>query len=390
MTYLSDFPRTHIEINEAAVKSNLKFLKNSVAKNRTLSCVVKGNAYGHGFSTYIPLLYKHGVRHFSVYSALEAYEVSRHVNLKECTILIMGDLPLEALEWAIVNDIEFFVFDQHRLKNALDFSKRVGRPARIHIELETGMFRTGIGEGEVNKVINFIHEHSIHFHLVGLCSHLAGSESIANFTRVRSQIKEFKKLESLFDRQFQGVIKHLACSAASIRFPRTRLDLVRIGILQYGFWPSEETFVEYAMKKNQGKDQDPLKRVLTWKSYVMSKKTVPKGKFIGYGNHFLTNKNVNIAIVPVGYETGFSRSLSNQGQVLIRGKRCPVLGIVNMNCVTVDISDISEVHENDEVILIGSQKNQEISVASFGDLSSQLNYELLTRLPEDLPRRIKA
>ena len=162
--------------------------------------------------------------------------------------------------------------------------------------------------------------------------------------------------------------------------------MVRIGIMQYGFWPSDETLINYLSKKEE--KVDPLQRVISWKSKVMSTKEVNTGEFIGYGTTYLAHKKMKIATIPVGYAHGFSRSLSNQGRVLIKGKRVGVVGIVNMNLMTVDVTDIPEIQKGDEVVLIGKQGDLAISVASFSELSNQLNYELLTRLPYKIPRII--
>ena len=118
----------------------------------------------------------------------------------------------------------------------------------------------------------------------------------------------------------------------------------------------------------------------------MSIKHVPKGSFVGYGYTFLAEEDMKVAVVPVGYAHGFSRGLSNSGSVLINGSRVPVIGVVNMNCIAVDVTRADEVQHEDEVVLIGTQGEREISVASFGDMTNQLNYELLTRLPLNIPR----
>jgi alanine racemase len=120
----------------------------------------------------------------------------------------------------------------------------------------------------------------------------------------------------------------------------------------------------------------------------MNVKKVKTGEFIGYGTIYLAQKDMTIAIVPVGYSHGFSRSLSNIGRALVRGKRMPVVGIVNMNSMTLDVTDVPEVEKGDEVVMIGNQGALSISVSSFGELSELLNYELLTRLPKDIPREI--
>jgi alanine racemase len=131
-----------------------------------------------------------------------------------------------------------------------------------------------------------------------------------------------------------------------------------------------------------------IHRLMTWKSKIMAVKNVKKGEFIGYGTSFMADRPMKIATVPVGYGYGYSRGLSNQGIILVKGKRCSVVGLVNMNVLMADVTHIPSVEKNDEVILIGEEGDQEISVGSFSELSNQLNYEMLSRLPADIPRII--
>jgi alanine racemase len=171
-----------------------------------------------------------------------------------------------------------------------------------------------------------------------------------------------------------------------MNYPETVGNMVRIGIMQYGFWPNEETLIRY--NGNSRENDETLKRLLSWKSKVMTLKPIKKGDYVGYNISFQAYADMTLAVIPVGYAYGYSRSLSNIGKVLIHGQEAPICGIVNMNAVCVDVSHIPNVKKTDEVVLIGSQDQKTISVASFGEMSDQLNYELLTRLPYDIPRTI--
>jgi len=357
-----------------------------VSDDVQISHVVKGNAYGHGTSNFVPLAEKHGARHFSVFSADEAYNVLEYSSGK-CTVMIMGMLDNEQMKWAIDNDLEFFIFNENRLHQAKQFAEKMGKKAKIHIELETGMNRTGFQPDKVDDVTSFLLDNQEHLHFCGLCTHFAGAESIANYYRIKKQIINFKRAtRKVADKQIMPERFHIACSAAAMRYPETQLNMVRLGILQYGFFPSREVLIDYLGKHEI--EHYPLERILSWKSKVMDIKTVKSGEFIGYGTSYLANGDMKIATVPVGYSHGFSRSLSNQGRVLIRGQRTSVIGMVNMNAMTVDISQVEGVELGDEVVLIGKQGDLEISVSSFGQFSDQVNYELLTRLPNDIPRLI--
>ena len=376
-----------IELNKAAYQQNIDFLKKTFGKKVTLSSVVKGNAYGHGVTEFVSMAYDCGVSHFSVFDVEEAKLVKSQLQ-DQATIMVMGLVNDEDMEWVIDNGIEFFVFDKIRLTKAIKTAKKAQKKALIHIELETGMHRTGFEKKELNSVITILKKESKYLIFKGLCTHYAGAESIANYYRVDKQIKRFYEMYDQFSSQgLQPEIKHSACSAASMMFPETRMDLVRIGIMQYGLWPSPEVFVNYLNSKKS--KIDPLQRVITWKSKIMNIKSVNSGEFIGYGTSFLAERKMTIAVVPIGYSHGYSRSLSNQGRVLINGQRCIVVGSVNMNMMTIDVTDVENVKKEDEVVLIGNQGELNVSVASFSDFSNQLNYELLTRISKTIPRKIK-
>ncbi len=382
------FETSAIEISEAALRTNLGFIRQLIGPDTLLSCVIKGNAYGHGIEAYVPMLQAAGVNHMAVFSADEAVRVLASASEgPPPVVMIMGMLAGEEVDWAVRNGVEFFVFDLHRLQEAQDAAVRVGMPALIHIEVETGMNRTGFSRTGLADAVAFLKDHSSDFRIRGLCTHFAGAESIANHVRIRQQLKTFQNFDRwLRKRGIHPELRHTACSAATIRYPATRMDMVRIGILQYGFWPSREILINHISRLPD--PVDPLKRILRWTSQVMSTKSVRQGEFIGYGTTFLAEQDMVIATVPVGYSHGYSRSLSNQGRVLIHGQRMSVIGMVNMNMMLVDVTHLDgEVARGDEVALIGSQGDLQLTVASFGELSDQLNYELLTRLPANIPRR---
>lgn len=380
------FHTSFIEISRSALENNLRFIRNLIGREVRFSSVVKGNAYGHGIELFVPLAEECEVDHFSVFSTNEALRVSK-VSNGQSTIMIMGMIDNQEIEWAISNDVEFFVFELDRLQKALDVSKKVGKPARIHLEVETGMNRTGLEQQELPKAIQLLKENPYHLCFKGLCTHFAGAESVANYYRIKHQRTAYKKIKKQLQNEgLQAEIHHVACSAAALRYPNTLMDLARIGILQYGFFPSRETFIEHISDLKEPKD--PLARMITWKSRVMDVKNVKTGDFIGYGTTYLANRNMKIATIPVGYAHGFTRSLSNQGRVLIHGKRVQVAGMVNMNMMAVDVTNLETPKKGDEVVLIGYQGNLEISVSAFGESSSQVNYELLTRLPGEIPRRV--
>lgn len=384
------FDSSVIELSKAALRRNLRFLQQTVGPDITISSVIKGNAYGHGIDPFVPLAETCGVRHFSVFDANEAYRVRQCQTKPDTQVMIMGYTDTDGLAWSIENGVSFYVFDVGRLVEASGLADRIGVPAKIHLELETGMNRTGLRDADIQFVSQHIQKNQAHLKVEGVCTHFAGAETIANYKRVQDQITEFSMLCGRFAAKGLPVPpRHSSSSAAALTYPETRMEMVRIGIAQYGFWPNKETEMQYVLAGNDNAKRqycDPLRSVLRWSSRVMHIASVDAGQFVGYGTMYMTPRPQKIATIPVGYSHGFRRSLSNLGRVLIRGKRANVVGLVNMSMLQVDVTSIPSVEVGDEVVIIGKQKNARISVGSFSDMANLLNYEMLVRLPSDIRR----
>jgi len=375
-----------ITLKEEAVRNNILFLKQKLGKNVRISSVVKANAYGHGIEQIVPLFEKEGIDHFSVFDYDEAVRVHKSL-LSSADIMIMGWISEQNIKTTIENGFEFFVFNIKRLEKALYFAKELNIKAKIHIEVETGMNRSGLSNSKLKEAITIINENLDNFEVKGFCTHLAGAESVTNYKRITEQLKKYHKLLHILEQNnIKPEYKHVANSAASFVYPKTKMDLVRVGIMQYGFWSSAETFIYYT--RNKKTKTDPLQRVLGWESKIMAIKEVKTGEFIGYGTSYLAQSDMKTALVPIGYAGGYSRSLSNKGRVLINGQRCGVIGTVNMNMIIVDISNIPFAKIGEEVVIIGQQGNLEIKVSAFSDISDQLNYEILAHLPTNFERKI--
>jgi len=183
-------------------------------------------------------------------------------------------------------------------------------------------------------------------------------------------------------------MKHVACSAAALAFPETTMDMVRVGTAIYGMWPSPDIQNMHLLESTNNSRKPSLLRVLRWTTNVMHLKSVARDEFIGYGTAFQAARNMQVAVLPVGYSNGFPRELSNRGQVLIRGRKCPVVGLVNMNAAIVDVTQVPGVTVGDEVVLVGKQKNNVIPIRSFSEFSNALNNEFISRLPAAIPRRV--
>lgn len=376
---------SRIELSQSALRNNINFIRQKVGPAPVISSVIKANAFGHGVVEFVPMAEKCGIRHFSVASSFEAREV-----LAVCSaasrIMIMGILYDEDMPWVVANDIEFFVFNLERLEVALAAAKALGKQAVVHLELETGGNRTGLTETQLIEAVEFIKKHRASLQFEGICTHYAGIESLANQFRTTRQLETFRRLyQKVAALGYLPAKRHTACSAAALAFPETVMDMVRIGTAQYGLWPSPDIYQLHLLQVGKTHD-NPLRRVITWKTDVMHIKAINKGDYVGYGTSFRAPRDMTIAVLPLGYANGYDRELSNKGHVLIKGKKAPVVGLVNMNMFMVDISRIPNVQLGDEVVLVGRQRNSAITIGSFSDTSKLINNEFLSRLPATIPR----
>ncbi len=373
-----------ITLSADAVDNNIRFLRKHLKSGTKISAVVKANAYGHGIEQVVPLFEQAGIDHYSVFDYREAVRVKRSLK-SEAAVVIMGWISDENLEKAILQNLEFFVFSLDRLKKAASIAEKQGVAAAIHLEAETGMNRSGLNDAQLKEALMFIRDHQQHFVVKGFCSHLAGPESVSNYLRIQSQLKKFKAMNRLLVAQgIHPEYTHVANSAGAMVYPKAQMNLVRIGIMLYGFWSSTEVFIHYI--HNRVRRADPLQRILSWSSRVMSIKDVKEGEFVGYGLSYLAQRPIRTALVPIGYSMGYNRSLGNKGRILINGSRCGVIGTVNMNMIIVDITDVPDVKIGDEVVLIGKQGDLEIKVSAFSNISNELNYEVLAHLSESIKR----
>lgn len=385
------FYPSYVELSKSSFQQNITFLKDYVGDDVLFSSVIKGNAYGHGIKYFVPMAEECGIRHFSVFSADEAREACRASTQEDTHVMIVGMINNNVIAWAIEREVSFFIFERDRLEAAVREARRIGKPARIHLHLETGMNRLGLDPDTFEDVVRLLKDNHEHLSIDGISTHYAGAESVGNYVRIQEQIDRFREYAGWFEDQgIEARYRHTACSASALNYPETIMDMVRIGIAQYGFWPNRETYMNFVKRYPDinAEHKDPLSRVISWKSEVMSTKKVPAGEFIGYGNTYLTSRDQQIATVPIGYAHGFGRNLTNVGIVLINGERAPVAGLVNMNLLTVDITDIPGVSKGDEVVIVGSQGQQEMTLASFSEMRNFMNYEVLVQIPSGLPRYI--
>lgn len=363
-------PKTWIEVSRRALESNFDALK-KVSHPAQVMAIVKANAYGHGLSGVVKILDRKGATWFGVDSAEEALHVRSLVGRKN--ILILGYVPVKNMASLVKKDIAFVVYDERGLSGA----KRAGtksRPARIHLKAETGLYRQGAKMDELLRLAKQA-KASLNVVVEGLSTHFANIEDTANSQYAKQQERVFKQaFEELKKIGVEPSFCHTACSAAAILHPTTRMDVVRTGIALYGLWPSE------AVEK-QGRKTLHLKPVLTWKTVVAQVKDVPSGQQVGYGLTHRYKRAGKIAVLPIGYADGYDRvGQSGRGEVLIRGKRCPIVGRICMNMCMVDVTRIAQVKAGDEVVLLGEQGRERVTAEDLALRMDSINYEVVARL----------
>lgn len=365
-----------VEISKEALSNNVKQFRRIIGENVLLCPCVKANAYGHGLVECSKTFIEAGANWLAVNSLYEA-EALRAGGVV-APIYILGYVEMVELPRAVDLECRLVAYNREMIE-ALG---AIGKPAKIHIKVETGNNRQGVFVKDLIEFVEFVKSFG-NIEIEGLTTHFANVEDTTDHSYAELQLAKFnegiKKLESI------GVdvpIKHCANSAAAILFPKTHFQLVRVGIASYGMWPSNETYLSYLKEVGDGFKLMPA---LTWKTKIAQIKTIPAGEYIGYGCTYKTGHETKLAILPVGYYDGYDRGISG-GHVLICGKRAPVRGRVCMNIIMVEVTDIPEAKLEDEVILIGRSGDEEISAEQFGKWAGTINYEVTTRINERVPR----
>lgn len=355
--------RTWVEIDKKAIYHNIGEFRKVIKSEVKLMAIVKSNAYGHGLVDFTKAT-ENKVDWFGVDSITEGLKL-RQKKLKK-PILVLGYTLPSLLEDAAKNDISLTASNFELINN---IAKLKNKP-KIHIKIDSGMHRQGFFLKNLPYVIKLLKlfklsPEGIYTHLAAAKNHLYPSFSL-------KQIEIFKKADDLFKKaKLKNYLRHITASAGTILYPEAHFDMVRIGCGLYGMFPTKE--LEFQTELN-------LKSALVWKSIIGEIKSVPKGSYIGYDLTEKTIKTSKLAVIPVGYWHGFDRGFSNCGEVLIKGKSCRVLGRVSMDMIVIDVSNISDVKINDEVIILGNSGKEKINAQDMASKINTVNYEIVTRI----------
>lgn len=358
-----------IEINLKALKRNLASLRKIIKKEVKILGVVKQEAYGLGLRVVAKFLSREGIDFLGVNNCSEAYSLIED-RIKTPVLILSNTLDTSSLDFLVKRKIRFSVMDYFLLK-ALDKTARKNNTlAFIHIKVDTGMNRLGLN---FKEAFSFIKEACSFKNVVieGVFSHFSSAEKDYSYTL--SQIKKFNSLRQLLEeKRIKISLFHICNSAGTLNFPQAHLNMVRCGLILYGVKPSPELNI-------------PLWPVVSLKTKILFIKKVPPNSFISYNRTFKTKRTSRIGIIGAGYAQGYPWSLSNRGEVLVRGRKAKILGRVCMDHMVIDLTDIKGLKQGDEVILIGGDKPR-ITVEELAEQAQTIPYEILTRLSLNLPR----
>ncbi len=376
--------KTWIEISKSALVHNLKQFRRLIGPNKKITAIVKSNAYGHGLVQVAKIAENSEADWLGVDSIDEAV-ILRNSKL-ESPILILGYTIYSRLPEIVNYGFRQTVYNKETIQRLGQISNKKKKKTFLHLKVETGTSRQGVLEKDIKPIIKLIKKYK-YLVLEGISTHFANIEDTVNQFYAKQQLSSYKRLVKKIEQELGQKIpvKHTACSAATILFPETHFDLVRIGISMYGLWSSGKTHVS---AKDRG-IKITLQPVLTWKTIVAQVKKLKAGTPISYGLTEVLSQDSKIAILPIGYWDGYDRHLSSISNVLIKGKRCKVLGRVCMNMIIVDVSHLTNVKPEDEAVLIGRQGQEEITADEIAGKINTINYEVVTRINPSIPRILK-
>ncbi|HHU76987.1 MAG TPA: alanine racemase [Firmicutes bacterium] len=374
VTALSLGRPTWAEIDLSRLVSNLNTFKQILPSGVRIMAVIKADAYGHGAYEVSRVALREGVSMLGVASLEEGLDLRRKgIN---SPILILGYTDPRQYYLVVENDLTTTIFHWEMASLLSDQAQAAGKRVPIHVKLDTGMNRLGLLEP--TKIMAFLDKLSAlpGIWVEGLFTHFATADELEN-DFLQEQMQKFNKIIRESKKRGMHIpLMHAANSAAAACFPQSHLDMVRIGIGMYGYYPSA------AISREKFK----LYPVLSLKSRIILLKKIYPGATISYGRTFTATKETLIAVVPIGYGDGYSRQLSNKGVMLVHGQEVPVVGHVCMDLTMLDVGSVPDAREGDEVVVYGKQGLGEIMVEKVAEQLGTISYELLCNISSRIPR----
>ena len=370
--------RVCANIDLSAVMHNMEAMHQNIDPDTKIMAVIKADGYGHGA---VPIAKE--IEHLDYVYGYAAATVEEGMILRnngiQKPILILGYIFPDQYEEVIQAEICPSVFTLEMAKELSAAAEKVGKDCRMHFALDTGMSRIGyqVTEEAADEMAQIAK--LPHMIVEGIFTHFAKADELDK-TFSEEQYRKFVWMRNEVEKRGISISQyHCDNSAGIIDFPQWKQNLVRAGIALYGLYPSEEV-------KKETVDLKPALRLVSHVSFV---KEVEPGASISYGGTFTADKKMKVATIPVGYGDGYARGLSNRGEVLIRGKRARILGRVCMDQFMVDVTDIPDTVFMDEVVLIGRDGDDEITVEELSEICGRFNYEFVCCLGKRIPRVYK-
>ncbi len=362
---------TCAEIDLNAIAYNLKGIRKQVSPAEIMA-VVKADAYGHGVIPVAKIALECGAEYLGVALVEEGIELREHGF--DCPILVFGGAISEQSQQFIEYDLDVTVYTEEIVEQLNKLAQKANKKVNVHVKIDTGMGRVGVlAERALPFIESIAQKNSIY--LKGIFTHFANSDE-QDKSYARLQFQKFQSvLKKLEQKNISIDIKHTANSGAILDMPETYLDMVRPGVMMYGYYPSKETT-----------ESVPIKPAMTFKSVVIYIKQVPANTSVSYGLQYTTKKTTRIATIPVGYADGYNRLLTNKGMVTIRGKQFPVVGRVCMDLILVDLGEEHAVQVNDEVVLFGKNSDNAFTVEEICQLLNTIPYEVTCWVSKRVPR----
>lgn len=372
------FNRTWAEVDIDNILHNVKVIRQTLTGNSKIIAVVKADAYGHGAVAVAKALEKE-TDMFALSSIDEVVQL-RNAGVRG-EMLILGYTPSQFADVLLKENITQTVFSYDYIRDIYNALGESGRKLKVHVKLDTGMSRLGFDvqsnetrKQTVEQLKRAVDEFSDRLDFEGIFTHFAVSdEPELDFTDI--QFERYKKTVDELKEKGVGFAMHHVCnSAAVINYPQYHLDRCRPGIILFGMLPDKNT-------RDIG-----LRPALSLKAVVSQTRTIDAGMTVSYGRKFTATEKMTLATLPIGYADGYSRLLSNNGEVLIHGKRAKIVGRICMDQCMIDISDIPDVKRGDEVTIIGRDGDEVISATDIADRMNTINYEITCLIGKRVPR----
>ena len=366
---------TWAEIDLDALAENLRVIRAQVGRDVNVMAAVKANAYGHGAVRCALRLEREGVDWFGVAMPEEGIEL-RQAGVRK-PILCLGGFWAGQESACLQQQLTPVVYRLDMIEALDSAAQHAGVIADVHVKIDTGMGRLGVRSDDVRQFCGELSRFRS-IRIDGLMTHLAAADDPAREDFTNNQLKRFQQAINLFrEKGFAPTFVHAANSAATFAYPQARGNIVRPGGTLYGF---RRDVLPPKFETSQ------LRPVMSLHSRIMLLKTVGKGEKLGYGCTFETTRESRIATVPIGYDDGYRRALSNQGRVIVRKTFAPVVGRVSMDLTLIDVTDVAGVALHDQVTLLGGNERLSITAEDLAELAGTISYEITCGISARVPR----